>query len=124
MRVGEIEAPLELPPMRVSLALASIEVRLFSLPDAEASTSRLSFLRVERVRPNTTAALAGVEAGMDITAIQGVRIHGLTEEEFGGMMAGSVQDEIVLRARESAQASERDIHIRLPGSPCVPVGSK
>jgi hypothetical protein len=124
MRFGDIEAPLELPPMRVSLALASIEVRLFSLPDAEATTPRLSFLRVERVRPNTTAALAGIEAGMEITAIQGTRIHGLTEEELGGVMAGSVQDEIVVRVRESAQGNERDVHIRLPGSPRRPVVSK
>ena len=124
MRVSEIREPLVLPPMRVSLALASIEVRLFSLPDAEASAPRLSFLRVEHVRPKTTAALAGIEAGMEITAIQGTRIHGLTEEEFGGIMAGSVQDEIVLRVRESAEAKERDIHVRLPGSPRLPVGSK
>jgi hypothetical protein len=124
MRVGEISAPLALPPMRVSLALASIEVRLFSLPEVEASTPRLSYLRVERVRPNTSAALAGITAGMEITAIQGTRIHGLTEEEFGGIMAGSVQDEIVLRVREAAQAGERDVHIRLPGSPRPPVASK
>lgn len=120
MRVGEIGAPFELPPMRVSLALASIEVRLFSLPAAEDSDQRLSFLRVERVRPNTSAALAGIAAGMEITAIQGTRIHGLTEEELGGVMAGSVQDEIVLRVRDSAQAEEKDIHIRLPGSPRPP----
>lgn len=124
MRVGEIGRPLILPPMRVSLALASIEVRLFSLPDAEASSLQLSFLRVERVRPNTSAALAGIEAGMEITAIQGARIHGLTEEEFGSLMAGSVQDEIVLRVRDSPQAKERDVHIHLPGSPGVPVVSK
>ena len=72
-----MEPPLEMPVMRVSAALASVELRVFSQPNVESAALSVSFLRVEKVRPETTAARAGVVPGMEIVAIQGVQIRGL-----------------------------------------------
>ncbi|HEX2854731.1 MAG TPA: hypothetical protein VHO24_15980 [Opitutaceae bacterium] len=111
VRAAAAEPTLLLPAVRVSAALASVELRLFYLPNAGGATMPLSFLRVETVRPNSLAAGAGLEEGMEITSIQGIRMRGLTEVELNDIMAKPVKDEIVLIAR--TRGTEKEIRVPL-----------
>lgn len=106
-----------LPTVRVAAALANVELRLFYLPNAGGAAQSLSFLAVETVRANSTAALAGVKEGMELTAIQGIRIRGLSEDELNKTMALPVKNEIVVVAREPHGGVEHEIHIPLRRPP-------
>lgn len=112
IRAAAADPTVLLPAVRVSAALASVELRLFYLPNAGGATMPLSFLRVETVRPNSMAASAGLEQGMEITLIQGIRIRGLTEVELNDVMAKPVKNEIVLAARVPGGA-EKEIRVPL-----------
>lgn len=100
----------QMAAMKVSAVLASVELRMFYLPNAGGEVSGLSFLRVENVRPNSGAAQAGVAVGMEIVAIQGKRIRGLSEAELNDLMKLPVTDQLVLGVREPP-AAEREIRI-------------
>ena len=102
---------LVLPTMRISASLANVELRLYYLPSTGGGTPRLAFLGVETVRPNTLAAQAGIKEGMEVTAIQGVRIRGLTDSELAKMMRLPVTGEIIITVRESQNADERELHL-------------
>jgi len=104
---------MEMPVMRVSAALASVELRVFSQPNMDSAERPLSFLRVENVRPDTAAARAGIARGMEIVAIQDIRIRGLSEDELGAVMQQPVQNEIVLIVREPPRRGEWEIRISL-----------
>lgn len=103
----------ELPAMKISAAMASIEVRPFYLPNAGGQVSGLSFLRVESVAPNSVGAVAGVEPGLEITAIDGVRIRGLLEQDLYAVLERRVKNEVLLTVRNNDRAAERQIHIPL-----------
>jgi poly(3-hydroxybutyrate) depolymerase len=120
IRAASTEPTLLLPVVRVSAALASVELRLFYLPNAGGATMPLSFLRVETVRSNSLAAGAGLEEGMEITSIQGIRIRGLTETELNDLMAKPVKDEILLIARPPGG---KEKEIRVPLKKPTPVAS-
>lgn len=116
--LGKLRAPAPetatlLPPMRVSAALASVELRLFYLPNAGGGVSTLSFLAVETVRANTRAAQAGLREGMELVAIQNVRIRGLSEEDLEKLMALPVRNEIGLIVREAHGDTEQALRIPL-----------
>jgi dienelactone hydrolase len=101
-----------LPALQISAALESVELRLFYLPHHGSNDApSLSFLRVETVRPGTTAAMAGVIVGMEVTAIDNVRVRGLTEAELREVMNRTVRGELTLRVREHARARERELRI-------------
>jgi hypothetical protein len=112
IRAQTPEAIVMLPPMRVAAALANVELRPFYLPNVAEGSQSLSFLRVEKVRPTSLAATAGVREGMEVTAIHGLQIRGLREEDLNELMTRTVKDEIVLKAREP-HGSEKEIRIPL-----------
>jgi membrane-associated protease RseP (regulator of RpoE activity) len=117
-KMHESEAVVQLPAMRVSAGLANIELRLFYLPNAGFDTTKpLSFLRVETVRRNSLAARAGVVEGMEIVAIQGSRIRGMTDADLNELMMRPAKNEIVFVAREYSNGPEREIHLPLPQKP-------
>src|SRR4051812_5991808 len=97
---------MEMPLMRGFAALAGGELRLFSQPNVESAERPLSFLRVEKVRPDSAAAQAGIAPAMEIVAIQGVRVRGLSEEELGELMRRPASKEIVLIVREPPRRGE------------------
>jgi dienelactone hydrolase len=107
------ESILEMPVMRVSAALASVELRVFSQPNVESATRPLAFLRVEKIRQETTAARAGIVPGMEIMAIQGIRVRGLSEEELNDIMQQTIKTEIILIVREPPRRGEWEIRIPL-----------
>lgn len=110
---GDGSEPLQMPAMKISAALANVELRSFYFSNAGGEPAVISFLRVETVLPNSAAARAGIEQGMEITAIAGVRVRGLTEEEFHAAMERPVKNEIVIATRLPAQIKEREIKIPL-----------
>jgi predicted esterase len=113
MQTTVAEPAIVLPTMRVGAALANVELRLFYLPNVAGATQSLSFLSVETVRPNSLAAAAGLEERMEVTAIQGVHIRGLTEEDLNKIMAQPVKTEIVITARKTRSSTEKEIRIPL-----------
>jgi membrane-associated protease RseP (regulator of RpoE activity) len=120
--VNPAEQTLQLPVVRVSAILASVELRPFHLPNPESEDLPISFLRVERVRPDTAAARAGVEAGMEITAIQGVRLRGMTDSDLSEAMAKPVKNGITLSVRDPPRSREREIQIKLKKSRSASAG--
>jgi|GEM_PF-90722 len=104
---------IEMAPVRISAVLESVELRPFYLSNPTAETPLLSFLRVEAVRPGTTAAEAGVEEGMEVTSIQGRRIRGMTDAEVLDIMGASFKNEIVITVHLPPHLGEREIHIPL-----------
>lgn len=105
------ESVMEMPVLRVFAVLASVELRVFSQPNVESADRSLSFLRVEKVRPDSPAARAGIAPGMEIVAIQGVKVRGLAEDELDRVMQQPVQKEIVLVVREPPRRGEWEIRI-------------
>ena len=80
------------------------------LPNAGGEVSTISFLRVENVRADSVAARAGVTEGLEVVAIQGKRVRGLTESEVDDLMKLPVIDELVLTVRNDAK-TERPLRI-------------
>ena len=113
MREEPPQTTMELPAMRVSAVLASVQLRLFYLPKAGGEAESLSFLKVEQVRAKSAAARAGIERGMEITAIQGKRVRGWTEAELNDAMAELVRNEFVLTVRGSAGEKGREVRVAL-----------
>jgi predicted metalloprotease with PDZ domain len=68
-------------------------------------------LRVESVREKSAAARAGLEKGMEIVAIQGVTLNGLTEEEYQQVMRTPVYDVFVLRVRREGRVRTDELRI-------------
>ena len=106
-----------LPTMRISASLANVELRMYYLPNSGGGTARLAFLGVETVRPGSTAAEAGLREKMEVTAIQGIRIRGLTDADLEKTMQLPVTTEIIVTVRESQNADERDLHIPVQKPP-------
>jgi predicted esterase len=109
---------LELPVLRISGVLAHVYIRPHYLPNARADLAGardpvLSHLRIESVRPGTPAARAGLEAYMEITAIQGVRIRGQDDVSLNTLLARPAGPELRLTVRESPDARERELRIKL-----------
>ncbi len=116
MRVEAANPTMKLPSMRVSAAFASVELRLHHLPFSGGGVPSLAYLRVETVRADSRAARAGLKEGMEVTAVQGLGIRGLTEIELNDTMSWPVKNEIVLVAREP-HGPEKEIHIPLRTTP-------
>ncbi len=108
---GAREAVLELPVLRVSASLASVQVRLFYLPSVESEIDRLSYVGVEDVIPGSAPAQAGLARGMEIMAIQRTRIRSLTISDLDRILAMPVKNEIILTVRNSRDEPERDLSV-------------
>lgn len=113
IRANATDPAIEMSPVRVGAALESVELRAFYLSNLAATTPHLSYLLVETVRHNTTAAEAGVKEGMEVTAIQGRRVRGMTDVDLFETMTARVKNHIALTVREPPHISEKEIHIPL-----------
>ncbi|HWA26848.1 MAG TPA: hypothetical protein VG734_14410 [Lacunisphaera sp.] len=111
IRASAAGPTLALPPMRVSTALAAVELRPIYLPHPDTPDRPVSFLRVEGVGANTAAARAGIEPGMEVIAIQGIRMRRLAERDLEKIMTLPAGDEIILTVREPVGHGEREIHL-------------
>ncbi|WP_138223374.1 tetratricopeptide repeat protein [Nibricoccus aquaticus] len=110
------EPTTQLPAMRVSAVLASVELRLFYQARTDGDSSLVAFLKVVSVRRGSAAARAGVTAGMEVMGIQQIRVSGLTEGELNNALAQSVRGEILLTVRDDAGDSERTLRIPITKS--------
>ena len=102
-------SPTQLEPVRVASIWANAVVRVvYQRAD---DGPRISVLRVESVREKSAAARAGLEKGMEIVAIQGVTLNGLTEEEYQQVMRTPVYDVFVLRVRREGRVRTDELRI-------------
>lgn len=106
---AEAGPPVKLEPVRVASIWANAVVRVvYQRSDDD---PRISVLRVESVREKSAAARAGLEKGMEIVAIQGVTLNGLTEEEYQQVMRAPVYDVFVLRVRREGRVRTDELRI-------------
>jgi membrane-associated protease RseP (regulator of RpoE activity) len=101
--------PVTLEPVRVAAIWSNAVVRVIYQRSSDGP--RISMLRVESVREKSAAARAGLEKGMEIVAIQGVALNGLTEEDYHHVMRTPVFDAFVLRVRREGRARTEDLRI-------------
>lgn len=101
--------PVQLEPVRVAAIWANAVVRVVYQRSDDGP--RISVLRVESVREKSAAARAGLEKGMEIVAIQGVTLNGLTEEEYQQVMRTPVYEGFVLRVRRAGRVRTEDLRI-------------
>lgn len=106
---AESGAPVQLEPVRVAAIWASAEVRM--VYQRSNDDPRISFLRVESVREKSAAARAGLEKGMEIVAIQGVALHGLSEEDYQRVMRTPVAETLTLRVRRAGRVRAEELRI-------------
>lgn len=106
---AESEPPVTLEPVRVAAIWSNAVVRVIYLRSSDGP--RISMLRVESVREKSAAARAGLEKGMEIVAIQGVALNGLTEEEYQHVMRTPVFDVFVLRVRREGRVRTEELRI-------------
>jgi S1-C subfamily serine protease len=106
---AENEPPVTLEPVRVGAIWSNAVVRVIYLRSSDGP--RISVLRVESVREKSAAARAGLEKGMEIVAIQGVALNGLTEEEYQHVMRTPVFDVFVLRVRREGRVKTEELRI-------------
>ncbi|MGC4071690.1 MAG: hypothetical protein QM760_04105 [Nibricoccus sp.] len=111
--VNRTDATVQLPPMKISSVLATVELRLMYQAKSGSDFPPLSFLSVVSVRPGSAAAKAGMAPGMEITSIQGCRIYDLTEGELYNAMAQTARGEIVFTVRDSPRGNERTMRMPL-----------
>ena len=74
---------------------------------------------VEEVRSGSRAARAGIEKGMQIVAIEGVPIRGLTEKDFNKVMARELTDSLTLTVRR--RNGFRSFKVEIPVGQPVPL---
>jgi C-terminal processing protease CtpA/Prc len=106
---AEPAAPVQMEPVRVAAIWANAEVRIVYQRSTE--DPRISYLRVEAVREKSAAARAGLEKGMEIVAIQGVALSGLTDEDYHRVMRAPVMDALVLRVRRAGRVKVEELRI-------------
>ncbi len=105
------DPPLRLQPARVAAIWSNAVVRIVYLPDSD--DWRISKLVVESVREKSAAARAGLEKGMEIVAIQGTALSGLTENEYQRVMQTPVSDVLVLGVRRSGRVKAEELRIQV-----------
>jgi len=108
---AEKDGPVRMAPMRVHAIWSSAVVRLVMLQSNDGP--RISMLKVESVRDNSAASRAGLAKGMEIVAIQGVALTGLTEEEYQRVMITPVTDVFLLRVRREGRVRTEELRIPL-----------
>lgn len=120
-----VEMQREMQKMVVSATLASLVVRtVYQMPPRD-TEMRLAMMLIEEVRTDSRAAKAGVRSGMQIIAIEGIDIRGLTETQFDEVMAMEVYDHLTLtvRRRNGFRSFKIVIPIGAP-TPITSTGSK
>ncbi|MCX6955539.1 MAG: PDZ domain-containing protein [Verrucomicrobia bacterium] len=108
---AERDGTVNMEPVRVSSIWTNAVVRVVMQQSNDGP--RISVLRVESVRENSAAARAGLAKGMEIVAIQGVALAGLTEEEYQRVMITPVVDVFVLRVRREGRVRTEEIRVAM-----------
>jgi C-terminal processing protease CtpA/Prc len=103
------EPPVQLEPVRVAAIWSNAVVRIEYLPDSE--DWRIAKLLVESVREKSAAARAGLEKGMEIVAIQGIALSGITEQAYQRVMRMPVDDVLVLSVRRAGRVKSEEMRI-------------
>ena len=67
-----------------------------------------------RVKSPSIAKRAGLVTGMEILAIQGQIVHGLSRPELAQVLQQEVAKEVVLLVRRSTKAKQEEIHVPVP----------
>lgn len=111
--VNAADPVVALPELHIGAALAWMDLQLVFGSAEKSGLRLLSYLRVVDVRPGTRAAAAGVRAGMQVTAIQGVRINGLTEPEFLAAMDRPLRSELIVNVRDHVGGKETELRFPL-----------
>ncbi len=87
----------------------------------------IDYVRVVHVQKASPAAAAGVREGMHIVELQGIRVSGLTEREFGSQMdALPPAERLTLKVRGTVQTTELVVSFPHPSDTNSPLeaGSK
>jgi S1-C subfamily serine protease len=105
----EPSAPVQLEPVRVAAIWSNAEVRI--VYQRSTDDPPIAYLRVEAVREKSAAARAGWEKGMEIVAIQGVALSGLTDEDYQRVMRAPVRDALVLKVRRAGRMKVAEVRI-------------
>jgi C-terminal processing protease CtpA/Prc len=106
---AEGDPALKLEPVRVAAIWSNAQVRV--IYQRSNDEPRISLLRVESVREKSAAARAGLEKGMEIVAIQGVTLNGLTEDDYQQVMRTPVYAVFVLRVRREGRVKTEELRI-------------
>lgn len=108
------EPVVELPAFHVSESLAHVVVSPFYERGRREADGRVLHLVVQDVRAGSLAAKAGLARGMEIHALQGVPLQGLTDAEVRDVMARPVTGDFVLRVKRPLGFRPFDLVIPLP----------
>lgn len=110
--------PVQMEKFVVAATLASLVVRTnYEVRNNEEAT--LVRVVVEEVRAGSRAARAGMERGMQILAIEGVPIRGLTEKDFNEVMEREITGSLTLTVRR--RSGFRSLKIEIPVGEPVPL---
>lgn len=114
----EMGQPVQMDRFVVAATLASVVVRTnYEMRNSDEAT--LVRVIVEEVRSGSRAARAGIEKGMQIVAIEGVPIRGLTEKDFNKVMARELTDSLTLTVRR--RNGFRSFKVEIPVGQPVPL---
>ncbi len=89
---------IEMEEFVVAATLASIVVRTDYEPRSGGAPTLVRVL-VEEVRSDSRAAKAGIQQGMQIIAIEGISIRGLSEKNFNEVMRREIAGSLTLTVR-------------------------
>ena len=105
----EPSVPVPMEPVNVAAIWSNAEERIFYQRSTD--DPPIAYLRVEAVREKSAAARAGWEKGMEIVAIQGVALGGLTDEDYQRVMHAPVMDALVLKVRRAGRVKVEELQI-------------
>ena len=109
------DAPVKMAPFAVSTGLMNIEVKIGFRSDY--SGQWVDNIKIRRVKSPSNAQRAGLTKGMEVLAIQGQPVHGLTQPELSRVLRQEVEKEVVLVVRDSAAAPQREIRVGVSAEP-------
>jgi len=72
---------------------------------------RLKSMRVGKIKPHSTAAAAGLARGLEILAIQGQYVRGLTPPELAQILSLDVGHDLVLTVQHSPKEDPVELHV-------------
>jgi predicted metalloprotease with PDZ domain len=111
LRLGA-EPPVKMAAYHVSEAMLSIQVTTRWAQSSQSYVGQwVDSMRVGGVQPHSIAEKAGLRRGMEILAIQGQLVHGLTQDDLNHVLLQEVTREVVLQVRSSAHAAPVEIHL-------------
>ena len=114
--LGAAELPVvKMAPVQVAEAMLDIKV-VIRWQQGNYAAQWVDSIRVGDVKSPSIAKRAGLVPGMEIIAIQGQFVHGLSRPELTQMLQQEVAKEVVLLVRRSDRAKQEEIRV-----PVVPL---